>query len=241
MVDKATLETAATQPNTIGRGDVSNIVHPDLVETIVALAKPAESELSVAEVTRSHFTDTMLKIPQSAFATIGFLTTAKDSELVCPKKNGISGAVQKLGVCQLVINANYAKMVNKRMGEQCDEGETIEKHFGSEFQAAEHPWADRVMVDGKPVGLVAHRKTGVLYLVSALLRPIGTTYYYLHGEPIEFGEISHLFHPKKESKRQPLPEERKVKWRTWKMESVRTVAITPNTTPRVCSRFILTD
>jgi len=227
-------------PNVVMEDEIRDLVHPDLVNGIVALASRG-IEGNPRRISRQTFVDMVAGMSVSAFATIGNLTVAKDSELIKPKRNGTSGRISKLAVSQVVVNGSYGNMVTGRMGGECEPGETIGDHFGIDrFEPEERSWGQRVMVDGRPVGLVEHK--GVLYLETAKIRNIGPVYWFMDDNEVEWADIKDHFHPfRGESQRQPLPEERKIKWRTWKMESILTVSITPNTSPRVCSKFILFD
>lgn len=213
----------------------------DLVNAIVQIAQPATQESGEIETwTRAQFIDSLKAMRTSAFATIGFFQVKKDRDLVKPKTLGTSGRIACLGVSQLVVNANYANMVNNVMGKLTEIGSTIEEQYGSVFEAAPRQWGERVVIDGKPIGLVYHK--GLYYLESAKIRDCGPLYWFFDGQPVDYNLIAGYLHDKKEeSKRQPVPEEYRVKWRTWGMDTVQTVSITPNMEPRTTYRFKLTD
>lgn len=235
------LENMAELPNTATRDELQEAMGPivpdELVDAIVSLAKPARTANHPVHVTEWQFAAGLMSMPGViAFATIGHLTTAKDSELIKPKANGTSGRIRKLGVSQVIINANYAAMVNNRMGKECEPGETIDDRFGNAFIAAPRSWGERLFMGQKPIGLVFHENK--LYLETAWLRRLGPVYWYWDGKPVEWNEIAPFFHPKREGRRQP--QEKKVIWRTWGLDSIRTVSITPQQgADRVTHRFVV--
>jgi hypothetical protein len=235
------LDDCLTIANTMERKGIEDLVHPAMVEAIVNLAAPAVKVEAPATASVDEFIKGILSIPVAMFATIGTLTTVADSKLIKPKANGISGRFQCLTTSQVVVNGNYARMVNARMGQECGDGETFKDRFGEEFAEGFTPaprtWGKRVVINGKLVGLVKHN--GEYYLDTALMRNIGQTFWFEDGRQVDYSEIAEHFHPKRESKRQPLPTDRKVKWRTWKMESLLTASITPCTEPRICTRLII--
>jgi hypothetical protein len=248
MLTKSVVRSLLAVENTIGLEEVKDILGPSnqpLVDAICQMARPAKSK-DPATISAHELAQGLFNQPVSAFATIGFLTTPGDSKLVKPKSTTfrgkrISGLFQTLGVSQVIVNANYANMVNNAMGRECEPGETIDGKYGAAFEPAAPAWYDRIYrtIDGKQksTGLGRHRQTGQLYVVTALLRSIGSPTYFFDGDPVEWSEVKHLFHPKRASKRQPLPEDKQIQWRTWKFESIQTLCITPNTEPRLTHRL----
>jgi hypothetical protein len=248
----AILENVAELPNTATKEELKEAMGPvvptELVNAIANLARPARTDHPV-RVSEDQFVKGLESMPGViCFATIGHLTTAKDSELIKPKKNGTSDRFKKLGVSQVIVNANYTKMVQTR----------IEKEgLAEQFDAAKRTWGFRVVKQGDtvyyvrpdppldpangpilPVGLVYHEEKGLLYLETAWLRRIGPVYWYDNGNPVEWDEIARYFHPKREGKRQP--QKQKVAWRTWGLDSIRTVSITPQQgKDRVTHRFVV--
>lgn len=244
MLTAKLVESLLGIPNMMTKEDLLPLLGgapQELVDAVVELAKPAPV-FPTESITTQHLAYGVAGIPQSAFATLGYLVDVKDGDLKRPKstpfRNGnLSGRFQKMGVSQVILNPNYARMVNNRMAKQCEPGEGIEEKYGAAFEPAPRQWGERVFIAGRAVGLVEHK--GNLYLETAVLRHLGKVYYFCDGKPIEWEEIKDYFHPKRESKRQPLPESFKVKWRTWGLDSIHTVAITPNRPPRETHRYAI--
>lgn len=240
-VTREVIEEVLGVANTMGREDIADLVPPALVDAIVEIARPADTR-PITDLTRIRFEQGIRGMESSAFATIGTFTTIKDGDLIKPKTNGTSGMITKLALTQVIVNCSYANMVNNQMAREVPEGKTFEEYWGEQFESAPRTWGTRLIVFGKPRGIVEHtNKNGVFktYLDTARLRSLGKSYWYFHGQPIEWDEIAHMFHPFRESKRQQ--QEKKINWRTYGFESLQTVAITPNQEPRFTYRYNLVD